>query len=116
MVTALDPVVAVELTVTGKESVVPPLPTVTVPTVIPVPANTGFAPARKPDPVIVTVVVVLRFWDVGDIEANTGAGFTVKRPAFVVFPPSDRVTITSRGPVVALAEIVTFAVTCVVLL
>jgi hypothetical protein len=112
-VTLFEPVVSPAETVTGTVIDVE-LATVTVPRVMPASPNETVAPVRKPDPERVTVVgpvpcVIL----LGDAKVSVGAASTVNPFVSEPLSPSGFVAVTVRVPVVALAAIVTLAVSCV---
>src|SRR6266540_6131330 len=109
------PVVAVGLIVTLAVSWVELLNVVEL-TVMPVPEKVTAAPLTKSVPVTATFWVVLRYPKSGLVEVTVGAAFTVKQPEHEPVPVSGLVTVTSRAPVVAPAEIVRLAVSWVELL
>ena len=85
-------------------------------TVMPVPEKVAARPAPVTKPVPFTVM----FWldapwplDDGLVEVTVGAAFTVKQLEHVPTPASGLVTRTLPAPVVAVGEIVTFAVSWV---
>src|SRR4051794_40235863 len=70
-------------------------------------ANVTVAPFAKPAPVIVSSAPLLPLaCEAGPIPVIVGPAFTVNAPAPVALPPSGLVTVTSRGPIGADAEIV----------
>lgn len=82
---------------------------VTVPRVMPVPETATFAHRSKFAPVMVIVVVRLRGTLYGVTPEIDGGGVTRKHPTHVPLVPVERVTTTSRSPVVAVAATDTFA-------
>src|SRR6185503_17358167 len=103
-------VLAFDCTVTVNVRVVPPLPTIVGPAVTLFPENVTVAPGTNPIPVIVTICVVPRRWELGLIDDRVGAGFTVKPAVSVDVPPSVLVTVTARAPVAALGATLTLTV------
>jgi hypothetical protein len=119
-VTVLAPTVAVAEIVTLAVSCVALL-RVTELTVMPVPENAtdvvGQVPLAKFVPVM-TMLWLVAPWprELGLSEVMVGAALTVNPLARVARPPSMLTTVTVLAPTVAVAEIVTLAVSCVVLL
>ena len=88
--------------------------TVTELTVTPVPENTAVALAWKPVP------ATTRFWltapcprEAGVTDVTVGGVTTVKPPVRLLAPLSGLVTVTSRGPTVAVEATVTLTSNCV---
>jgi hypothetical protein len=84
----------------------------------PVPIKDNIAPGRKLLPVTVIGTVCPAFPDIGKIEVIDGGGgggggaaLTVNAPDEVPCCPFEFVTVTSYGPVTAVAEIVMLATT-----
>ena len=89
-------------------------PTDTMLTVTPVPLRATVAPTANPVPLIVTGTAAPGVPWFGDTEVTvTAAPVTVNPPTSVPLPPLELVTVTSRAPAVAVAEIVSVAVSCV---
>jgi hypothetical protein len=114
-VTLLAAAAAVEATVTVAVSWVE-LTKVVELTVMPVPENEAVAPLTKPVPLIVMLWLLAPCpSELGLVEETVGAGLTVKPPLLVAVLPSPLVIDTSRGPVAADADTVTFALSWVAL-
>jgi hypothetical protein len=83
-------------------------------TVMPEAENVAAAPETNPVPLTVMLwLVAPRPLELGLADVTVGLAFTVKQVEHVPVPASPLVTVIDRKLVVALPEIVMFAVTCV---